>query len=66
MTNPEAVLSPPEGAGEAISLSGLLHRGLSAISNSLWILGTSALIILYPIALGILDDRFLKDPKPSE
>jgi hypothetical protein len=66
MTSPAAALPAPEGADENTSLSGLLGRGLSAISNTLWILGTSALVILYPIGLGILEDRFLKDLKPSE
>lgn len=56
----------PDGAGETASLSVVLHRGLSALSNTIWILGTSALIILYPLGLGILEDRFLKDPKPGE
>ena len=35
---------------------------LNKVRNSAWIIVTTALMVVYPISISILDDRFIEDP----
>lgn len=43
-----------------------LLNGIDILKEAAWEIGTTILIIGYPLALGIIDDRFLDNPSLSE
>lgn len=43
-----------------------LWNGIDLLKEAAWEIGTTILIIGYPLALGIIDDRFLENPSLNE
>ena len=47
------------GSNSIRSLSNILKSSVNAIKDAAWAIGVSILFVGYPIAISVLDDRFL-------